>query len=62
MSFDKPTFILFHDPIFLAIFVVGAVVLVLAQRKLAVELHPFGIYILFFVLLVIYIEIRKIYE
>ncbi len=62
MSFEKPSAILGHDPIFLAIFIVGAIVLLLVQKRLKTQFATFSIYILFFALLVVYILIRRIYE
>ncbi len=62
MSFEKPTAIFGHDPIFLAIFLAGAAALLMVQKKLKIEIHPLSIYVLFVVLLAIYIGVGRKYE
>ncbi|MDO9438627.1 hypothetical protein [Hydrogenophaga sp.] len=62
MSFEKPMAILGHDPIFLAIFIAGAAALLIVQKMLKIQIHPFSIYVLFIVLLAIYIGVQGKYE
>jgi 4-amino-4-deoxy-L-arabinose transferase-like glycosyltransferase len=62
VSFEKPTAILFHDPVFLAIFAVASVALLVMGKKTKIRLNTASLLVLFFVLLVIYVAIRRVYE
>lgn len=62
MSFEKPTAIFFHDPIFLAIFVLVSVLLLLMRKKLKIHLNTASLYILLFILLAVYVTIKRVYE
>ena len=62
MSFEKPTAIFFRDPVFLAIFVVVSVALLAISEKTKIRLNTASLLVLFFVMLGVYVAIRRVYE
>lgn len=62
MSFEKPAALLAHDPVFLAIFIIAIAAILWVQKWVSIPVNTLTLYILFFVLLVGYIMIRRIYE